>query len=149
MDPVESSVAESPPSDAAHLAGNGDTSPLQHPRNRVLFGLMLLPWLAILTAHYVGNGSNATGFIQYDQPYYVANGRAAFERGDGFRYPNPSDSSADAPVIYFHWLPWALGLQRSSLVLGGVKNEQQSAFYKAGQVISPISSPITPKMKSL
>ncbi|MEZ6130513.1 MAG: hypothetical protein R3C59_17645 [Planctomycetaceae bacterium] len=71
---------------------------------------ILLPWLSILVAHYVGNGNQATGFIQYDQPYYVANGRAAFERGNGFLYPNPSDASADAPAIYFHWLPWLLGI---------------------------------------
>lgn len=82
---------------------------LWQPKNLMLFALMLVPWLSILVAHYAGNGDQATGFIQYDQPYYVANGRAAFERGDGLRYPNPSDSSVDAPVIYFHWLPWALG----------------------------------------
>lgn len=85
--------------------------------NLILFAAMLLPWLTILAAHYGGNGEQATGFIQYDQPYYVANGRAAFERGDGMRYPNPSDSSADAPVIYFHWLPWALGASVSKLGL--------------------------------
>lgn len=84
-------------------------------RNAILFAAMLLPWLTILAAHYVGNGTQATGFIQYDQPYYVANGRAAFERGDGLRYPNPSDSSPDAPVIYFHWLPWILGAAVSKL----------------------------------
>ncbi len=83
--------------------------------NVILFAAMLLPWLTILAAHYLGNGDRATGFIQYDQPYYVANGRAAFERGDGLRYPNPSDSNPDAPVIYFHWLPWTLGLAVSKL----------------------------------
>lgn len=90
-------------------------SQLWTPKNLVLFGAMLLPWLTILAAHYFGNGNQATGFIQYDQPYYVANGRAAFERGDGLRYPNPSDSSPDAPVIYFHWLPWTLGAAVSKL----------------------------------
>ena len=72
--------------------------------------VMLLPWLSVLACHYLGNGASATGFIQYDQPYYVANGRAAFERGNGWMYPNPSDASADAPAIYFHWMPWILGL---------------------------------------
>ena len=73
-------------------------------------GLLLLPWLSVLAFHYLGNGPDATGFIQYDQPYYVANGRAAFERGNGLLYPNPSDATADAPAIYFHWMPWLLGL---------------------------------------
>lgn len=65
--------------------------------------------MTILAAHYVGNGNSATGFIQYDQPYYVANGRAVFDRGNGLLYPNPSDADANAPVIYFHWLPCILG----------------------------------------
>jgi len=85
-------------------------SPAPGFRLTIGLGLLLLPWLTVLAFHYWGNGPNATGFIQYDQPYYVANGRAAFERGNGFLYPNPSDASADAPAIYFHWMPWLLGL---------------------------------------
>lgn len=50
-----------------------------------------------------------TGFVQYDQAYYGANGRAIFERGNGLAYPNPYDPSPEAPVIYFHWFPWLLG----------------------------------------
>ncbi|MCA9085215.1 MAG: hypothetical protein KDA81_14220 [Planctomycetaceae bacterium] len=79
------------------------------PRRVVFFAIVLVPWLTILVSHYVGQGEQATGFIQYDQPYYVANGRAIFERGNGLMYPNPSDPSDDAPVIYFHWLPWIFG----------------------------------------
>ena len=51
----------------------------------------------------------ATGFILYDMPYYVANGREIFERGNGLTYPNPYDATADSPAIYFHWLLWILG----------------------------------------
>jgi hypothetical protein len=50
-----------------------------------------------------------TGFIQYDAPYYSANGRAAFQRGNGFAYPNPYEFDAKAPVVYFHWYTWILG----------------------------------------
>ncbi len=51
----------------------------------------------------------ATGFSQYDQPYYVANGRAVFERGNGLLGPNPFDPDPAAPAIYFHWLTWLFG----------------------------------------
>jgi hypothetical protein len=57
----------------------------------LVVGLSLLSWMTILAAHY------------------VANGRAVFDRGNGLLYPNPSDADANAPVIYFHWLPWILG----------------------------------------
>jgi hypothetical protein len=65
------------------------------------------PLLSIYLAHYLIPG--ATGFIQYDQPYYAANGREIFERGNGFAYPNPYDPNPAAPVIYFQWLVWLLG----------------------------------------
>ncbi|MGE0609633.1 MAG: hypothetical protein AB7O62_21255, partial [Pirellulales bacterium] len=39
-----------------------------------------------------------TGFVQSDQPYYLANGRDIFERGNGFMNPNPYDPRPDAPV---------------------------------------------------
>ena len=51
----------------------------------------------------------STGFVQYDQPYYVATGRAIFERGNGLTGPNPYDTSPDAPSIYFHWITWLIG----------------------------------------
>lgn len=68
------------------------------------------PWLLPLAEHVWSAGPEATGFLGYDSPYYVANGRAIFERGNGFAYPNPSDPDPAAPVIYFHWLPWVLGV---------------------------------------
>ncbi len=95
--------------DESRIAELIDPSPSVDRRIVLVVGVALLPWLTILVAHYLGNGESATGFIQYDQPYYVANGRAVFERGNGLLYPNPSDADPDAPAIYFHWLPWILG----------------------------------------
>ncbi len=77
-------------------------------KTRLLFAFVaVLPFYTVHIAHFLH--ANATGFIQNDQPYYVANGREVFERGNGFAYPNPYDPDPDAPVIYFHWLIWLYG----------------------------------------
>jgi hypothetical protein len=68
----------------------------------------LLPYYTVYAAHFLLH-PDATGFIQNDQPYYVANGREIFERGNGFAHPNPFDPDPNAPVIYFHWLTWLYG----------------------------------------
>lgn len=78
-----------------------------------LFALLLclpywLVWLAPCWTAPAGYG--ATGFPQDDQPYYVANGRAIFERGNGLAGPNPYDPDPAAPAIYFHLLNWVFGL---------------------------------------
>ena len=73
----------------------------------------VLPFLAVPIAHQLSNPQTATGLFHYELPYYVANGRAVFERGNGVFYPNPFDPSADAPVIYAHWLPEVLGVATS------------------------------------
>jgi hypothetical protein len=67
-----------------------------------------LPILSPYLNHYAAPNI-PTGFIHGDMPYYSANGRAIFERGNGFAYPNPYDPDPKAPVIYFHWLLWILG----------------------------------------
>lgn len=77
------------------------------------------PPTSFYVAHYLGVGKAtdvvATGFLQYDLAYYAANGREIFERGNGFGYPNPYDNDIASPVIYYHWLPWLLGvLMRST-----------------------------------
>lgn len=69
----------------------------------------VLPFLLIPAAHLVSNPSTATGFYNEELPYYVANGRSAFDRGNGFAYPNPYDPDPAAPTIYFHWLLWCYG----------------------------------------
>lgn len=67
------------------------------------------PFLSVNVMHATCRAGEPTGFMGYDQPYYVANGRAIFERGNGLAYPNPFDPAADAPAIYFHWLIWLIG----------------------------------------
>src|SRR5262245_2369956 len=42
-------------------------------------------------------------------PYYCANAREIFERGNGLAHPNAYDPDPEAPVIYFHCLIWLLG----------------------------------------
>lgn len=82
-----------------------------HPHVRPwLIVLAVLPFLAIPTAHLLSDVDTATGLFHYELPYYVANGRAALERGNGVLYPNPYDPSVDAPVIYTHWLPEMVGI---------------------------------------
>jgi hypothetical protein len=68
----------------------------------------VLPFQLPLLQHLL-TGSIATGFLQYDAPYYMANARAVFERGTGLVYPNAYDPDPNAPAIYFHWLTWLLG----------------------------------------
>jgi hypothetical protein len=70
--------------------------------------LALLPFAAVYAAHALGNPA-ATGFLQVDSPYYAANGREVFERGNGFAHPNPYEHGAAPPAIYFHWFTWLLG----------------------------------------
>lgn len=73
--------------------------------------LAVLPFQSIYLVHYFRPcGSQPTGFIQGDMPYYCANGRAVFERGNGLAHPNPYDPDPQAPVIYFHWITWLLGI---------------------------------------
>lgn len=72
----------------------------------VLFAPAL--FLSVYIVHFMGPGI-PTGFLGHDMAYYSANGRAVFERGNGFVGPNPFDPSPDAPAIYFHWLTWLLG----------------------------------------
>jgi hypothetical protein len=75
------------------------------------WGLVLLAALPLQLPllQHAFSGPEATGFIYYDGPYYLANARAIFERGNGFAYPNAFDPSPNSPVIYFHWLLWLLG----------------------------------------
>ncbi len=78
--------------------------------------LATIPLLLPVAWHFLSSAT-ATGFVSYDAPYYMTNARAIFERGNGFAYPNPYDPSADAPIIYFHGLIWALGFAEKLLHL--------------------------------
>ena len=83
-------------------------------RDLFLAILAILPFYSVYAAHAL-TLDEVSGFIQYDMPYYVANGREIFERGNGFAAPNPYDFATDAPVIYFHWLTWIIGFSVSVL----------------------------------
>lgn len=83
--------------------------PAPHLRRWALVLLAVLPTQLPFLQHAWLAGDSATGFLGYDTPYYVANGREVFERGNGFSYPNPYDTDPTAPAIYFHWLPWLFG----------------------------------------
>lgn len=85
------------------------SSPARPWAELLLIVLAVLPFQLVLLATTVHDNASSTGFILYDMPYYVANGREIFERGNGLMYPNPYDSSDDAPTIYFHWLLWVFG----------------------------------------
>ncbi len=93
------------PPPAARAAGAG---PARRWPRWALALLGVLPFHLMLVQHLL-TGTEATGFLLYDDPYYMANAREIFERGNGFAYPNPYDFTAGAPVIYFHWLLWLLG----------------------------------------
>ena len=79
--------------------------------------LLALPSLIPLATHFwFANraGENATGFIQNDQPYYMANAREHFDSGTfQWTYGNPNDWQSDSPRIYF---------QPQSLLLGAIHN---------------------------
>ena len=78
--------------------------------------LAILPFMLLSVSHYA-RGDSATGFVQGDMPYYSANGRAVFERGNGFAHPNPYDPDPHSPAIYVHWLTWLLGFGITKLGL--------------------------------
>jgi len=67
-----------------------------------LAGALLVPWL---------QGKVPTGFIEYDLPSYLAEGRAYFVRGFHLTYSNPY-SGYDAPAIYFQPQTLLLGLMQ-------------------------------------
>jgi hypothetical protein len=55
------------------------------------------------------NGLVPTAFVQYDLPYYVANGRQSFVQGFHLNYSNPF-ASYGSPAIYFQPPLFLLGL---------------------------------------
>lgn len=75
----------------------------------ILLFVTLFPFWCLPLAHVLTSPPTATGFYHEELPYYVANGRAAFERGNGIAHPNPYDPSPDAPCIYAHWFLWLIG----------------------------------------
>jgi hypothetical protein len=72
---------------------------------------LLLPVIALYACEYGrGDGTSFTGFIQYDQPYYMANARKFFDGGFHFLYGNPFSPDPHTAAIYFQVHLFALGL---------------------------------------
>jgi hypothetical protein len=65
---------------------------------------LFVPVVAFYAAHFTHepDGKHATGFIQYDIPYYMANARQYIDgQSQGLFYSNPYDERSTAPAIYF------------------------------------------------
>jgi len=60
---------------------------------------LLLPVIALYACEYLRGGF--TGFIQYDQPSYMAFARKFFDGGFHFLYGNPFSPDPHTPAIYF------------------------------------------------
>ncbi len=76
--------------------------------------LLYLPALVFLAAHYGAQRGNAdaigTGFVQYDQAYYMANARQYVDgANNGFRYASAFSAEVDPPAIYFQPQVFVLG----------------------------------------
>jgi len=72
---------------------------------RVLFFALLAvaPFWSLHLAHevFAPPGTTATGFIQGDQLYYLANARELVREGSWFLYKNPYDDAPSARRLYF------------------------------------------------
>ena len=75
--------------------------------------LAVSPMVAIYLFHifFPPAGQDPTGFVQYDQPYYMANAREPYDAGTFPMYGLPFSPDYDTPAIYF---------QPVLLLLGGV-----------------------------
>jgi hypothetical protein len=72
---------------------------------------LFLPVIVLYACEYLrGDGRSFTGFIQYDQAYYMANARKIFEGGFHFFYNNPYSADPNTPRIYFHFHLLFLGI---------------------------------------
>ncbi|MCB1198752.1 MAG: hypothetical protein KDK51_10285 [Deltaproteobacteria bacterium] len=79
--------------------------------------LAVLPFWTVPAAHVISSPETATGLFEYEVPYYLANGRAIWSRGNGFSYPNPYDPDPAHPNLYFHWLLWGIGTATATFQL--------------------------------
>src|SRR5262249_40141202 len=74
--------------------------------------LALAPLYAAYFAHFLGTpaGSLATGFLQYDQPYYMAIARRYFNGGFPLLYGLPFSPGDGTPRLYFQPQTLLLGV---------------------------------------
>jgi hypothetical protein len=70
---------------------------------------LMLPVIVLYAAEYL-RGDGFTGFIQYDQPSYMADARKYFDGGFHLFYGNPFSPNPDTPAIYFQIHLFVLGL---------------------------------------
>jgi hypothetical protein len=66
--------------------------------------LAMLPICWLTACYFLGAPQNTrpTGFIQYDQAYYMAEARQHFDDGFHLFYGLPASSDYDTPRVYFH-----------------------------------------------
>ena len=90
-----------------------DGSPIRRGRSQrliwIIVVLALLPVAGLYLAHVLGAPDAATGFLQYDQAYYMANARKHFDQGFSLLYGLPFSPDYNTPRVYG---------QPQSLVLG-------------------------------
>jgi len=73
--------------------------------------LAMAPMLLVYLLHYVAapQGYHGTGFVQYDQPYYMANAQAVVSHSLSFTYGLPFSPFDDTPRIYSQPMALILG----------------------------------------
>ena len=88
----------------------GDARGRRRPGDWVLALLLFAPMWAIYVLHFLcaPEGSTGTGFLQYDQPSYMANAREHFDGGFSPTYGLPYSPDYETPRLYFQ--PQTLGL---------------------------------------
>jgi hypothetical protein len=66
--------------------------------------LAVLPIAWLLACYFLGapRDTHATGFIQYDQAYYMAEARQYFDSGLHLLYGLPASPDYNTPRVYFH-----------------------------------------------
>jgi len=80
-------------------------------RRWIFSTLLVLPATVPYLSHYLSGGEALpTGFIQGDQPGYMAVAREYFEHGLSWTYSNPFVPAYDGPSIYFQPQTFVLGL---------------------------------------
>ena len=84
-----------------------------------LIVVAIAPFAVVYLGHFL-SGSGATGFIQIDMPYYSANGREIFERGNGLvTRTHTILLPKRPPSIFIGWSGcWGLALPNSDSILG-------------------------------
>ena len=68
-----------------------------------------ISWLIACYSVGAPHGTHPTGFIQYDQGYYMAEARQHFADGFHLFYGSPASSDYDTPRVYFHPQTFLLG----------------------------------------